>query len=130
MIMASIDKVNFASLNDKRYYGSDDIVSLPFRHSLLNEIREYKESLPKNHIVVEQEKDKISFLENKAFAENERLRLLRSIFAQPLTYCWLSEAVSLNFGKIDQTFSRYYTLNSKFLQCKVMYVMVNLTVIF
>ena len=115
MIMASIDKVNFAILNDKRYYGSDDIVSLPFRHSLLNEIREYKESLPKNHIVVEQEKDKISFLENKAFAKNERLRLLRSIFAQPLIYYQLNETVPLEVRKIDQTSTKDYILNSKFL---------------
>ena len=74
--MTSINKVKFASLNDKRYYGSDGIVSLPFGHPLLNEVREYKKSLPKIHTVIEQEKDNILFLENKAFAKNERLRLL------------------------------------------------------
>ena len=76
MIMTSINKVRFASLNDKRYYGSDGIVSLQFGHPLLNEVREYKKSLPKIHAVIEQEKDNILFLENKAFAKNERLRLL------------------------------------------------------
>ena len=76
MIMTSVNKVKFASLNDKRYYGSDGIVSLPFGHPLLNEVREYKKSLPKIHAVIEQEKDNILFLENKAFAKNERLRLL------------------------------------------------------
>ena len=52
MIMASINKVKFVSLNDKKYYGSDGIVSLPFGHPLLNEVREYKKSLPKIHTVI------------------------------------------------------------------------------
>ena len=81
MIMTSVNKVKFASLNNKRYYGSDGIVSLLFGYPPLNEVREYKNSLPKIHIVIEQEKDQILFLENNTFAKNERLRLLRSIFA-------------------------------------------------
>ena len=115
MIMTSINKVKFASLNNKRYYGSDGIVSLPFGHPLLNEVREYKKSLPKIHTVIEQEKDKILFLENKAFAKNGRLRLLKSIFAQPLTYYRLNETVPLKVRKIDQTSTKDYTLNSKLL---------------
>ena len=59
--MASINKVK-SSLNDKRYYGFEGIVSLPFGHPLLKEVRDYKKSLPKIHTVVEQEKDKILFL--------------------------------------------------------------------
>ena len=106
--MTSINKVKFVSLNDKRYYGCDCIVSLPFGHTLLNEIREYKKSLPKIHAVIEQEKDKILFLENKAVAKNERLRLLRCIFAQPLTYYQLNEAAPLKVIKIDQTYTKDY----------------------
>ena len=113
--MTSVNKVKFASLNDKRYYGSDGIVSLPFGYPLLTEVREYKKSLPKIHTVTEQEKDKILFLENKEFANNERLRLLRSIFAQPLTYYRLNETVPLKARKIDQTSTEDYILNSKFL---------------
>ena len=57
MTITSINKVKFASINDKRYYASDGIVSLPFGHTLLNEVREYKKSLPKIHTVIEQERD-------------------------------------------------------------------------
>ena len=114
MIMTSVNKVAFVSLNDKRYYGSDGIVSLPFGHPLLKEVREYKKSWPKIHTVIEQEKDKILFLENKAFAKNERLKLLRSIFAEPLTYYRLNETVPLKVRKIDQTSTKDYILNSKF----------------
>ena len=116
MIMTSVNKVKFTSLSDKRYYGSDGIVLLPFGHPLLNEVREYKKSLPKIHTVIEQETDKILFLDIlKLFAKNKRLRLLRSIFAQPLTYYRLNETVPLKVRKIDQTSTKDYFLNSKFL---------------
>ena len=58
MIMTSVNKVTFVSLNDKRYYFSDGIVSLPYGHPLLKELREYKKSLPGAiHICIEKEKD-------------------------------------------------------------------------
>ena len=114
MIMTSINKVK-SSLNDKRYYGSKGIVSLPFGHPLLDEVRDYKKSLPKIHTVIEQEKDKILFLQNKTFAKSERLRLLRSIFAQLLTYHRLNETALLKVRIIDQTSTKDYILNSRFL---------------
>ena len=36
------EKSKFAQINDKRYYFSDGIVSLPFSHPLLSEIVEFK----------------------------------------------------------------------------------------
>ena len=59
MIMTSSNKVKFAQLNDKRYYFSDGIVSLPFGHSLLEKIREYKNSLKDIHLVIDEEKEKL-----------------------------------------------------------------------
>ena len=56
MTMTSVNKVKFASLNDKRYYAPDGMVSLPFGHLLLNEVREYKKSLPKIHTVMNKRK--------------------------------------------------------------------------
>lgn len=38
-----IEKSKFAEINDKRYYFSDDIVSLPFYHRDLLEIIDFKE---------------------------------------------------------------------------------------
>ena len=49
MKMKTVAKVKFARLNDKRYYFSDGIVSLPFGHPLLNKVREYKKQLTKIH---------------------------------------------------------------------------------
>ena len=42
MKMASIKKCQFARLNYKRYYFSDDIVSFPFSHPYLAEIKKDK----------------------------------------------------------------------------------------
>ena len=40
--MVSVNKAQFAGLNDKRFYFHNGIVSLPFEH-LLNKVREQKE---------------------------------------------------------------------------------------
>ena len=97
--MTSINKVKFASLNDKIYYAFDGIVSLPFSHTLLNEVREYKKSLPKIHTVIEQGKDKIIFLENKSFIKNEKLKVLHSIYSQPITYCRFNKKAHLKLNQ-------------------------------
>ena len=113
MTMTSVNKVPFASLNDKRYRFCDGIVSLPFGHPLLLEVRDYKKSLPKIHTVIEKEKDKLLHLENKAANENERLRVLRSIFSQPITYYKLKTNTRSSIDKFDYATMHDYILNSR-----------------
>ena len=115
MTMTSVNKVQFARLNDKRYYFSDGIVSLPFGHPSLNKVREYKKSLPKIHTVIQKEKNKILNGENAVVNNNERLRILRSIFSQPITYYNLKTNKRLSVNKFDYTTTRDYILNSKWL---------------
>ena len=104
--MTSVNKVKFASLNDKRYYFSDGIVSLPYGHPLLKEVREYKKSLlDAIHVCIEKE---------KAVRGNERLRILRSIFLQPITYYNLN-STARSAVKNKYTPTRNYMLNSKWL---------------
>ena len=91
--------------NITRYYGSDCIVSLPLG----------QQSLPKIHTAIEKKKDKILKLKNDAFSKNERLRVLRSIYSQPLTYCKLNEKNTLKFKSVEQTKTHDYILKSKFL---------------
>ena len=86
MKMTTVNKVKFARLNNKRYYFSDGIVSLPFGHILLEKARQYKKQLTKIHKEIDNEKDAILQLENEAVMQNERLRILRCIFSQPLVY--------------------------------------------
>ena len=117
MTMTSVNKVQFASLNDKRYYFSDGIVSLPFGHPSLKEVRDYKKSLSKIHTVIAKEKDKILLYENRVVNDNERLRILRSIFSQPITYYTLktNNRYCGKNKKFDYTTTRDYILNSQWL---------------
>ena len=115
MMMTIVNKVQFASLNDKKYYFLDGIVSLPFRHPSLSELRDYKKSLPKIHTVIKEEKDKLLQLENKIVNNNERLRILRSIFSQPITYYNLKSNKRSTIKRFDYTTTRNYILNSLWL---------------
>ena len=51
--MTNVDKKQFANLNDKRYYFSDRIISLPFGHPLLSDFRDLNKSYSKIHAVIE-----------------------------------------------------------------------------
>ena len=42
MVLEEIEKSKFAQINDKRYYFSDEIVSLPFFHPYLHETIQLK----------------------------------------------------------------------------------------
>ena len=86
MKMTSINKVQFACLNNKRYYFLNGIVSLPYGRLLLSKIPQIKKSYPKIHTVIEQEIYSLLKLENEAAAKQKRLRILRSIYIQPITY--------------------------------------------
>ena len=102
--MTSVNKVEFASLNDKRHYFSDGIVSLLFGHPFLSYLRELEKSFQKIHTVIEKEKDKLLRLENQAVAKHERLRVLWSIYSQPITYYKLNGNTKVNQkGSFDFT---------------------------
>ena len=115
MMMMTVNKVQFASLKDERYYFSDGIVSLPFGHPSLSELRDYKKFLPKIHTVIKEEKDKLLQLENKIVNNNERLRILRSIFSQPITYYNLKSNKRSAIKRFDYMTSCDYILNSMWL---------------
>ena len=110
MTMTSVNKVQFARLNNKRYYFSDGIVPLPLGHPSLSEVRVYKKSLSKIHTVIEKEKDKILQLENKIVNDNERLRILQLTFSQPITDYSLKTNEHYFGKKFDYTTMRDYIL--------------------
>ena len=112
--MTSVNKVQFASLNDKRYYFLDGIISLPFGHPLLSDLQELKKSYPKIHTVIEKEKGKLLRLENQAVAKHKRLRVLRSIYSELITYYKLNGNTKVDQkDSFDFMTTRDYILNSK-----------------
>ena len=116
MKVASVSKAQFANLNDKRYYFSDRIVSLPFGHPLLSDLCEFKKSFPKIHTFIEKEINKFLKMENQAVAKNQRCRVLPSIYAQPITYYKLnSNTKVIQKNSFDFATTQDYILNSKWL---------------
>ena len=112
MMRTTVKKVQFASLNDKRYYFLDGIISLPFGHPSLSELRDYKKLLLKMHTNTKEEKDKLLQLENRIVNNNKRLRILHSIFSQPITYYILKSNKRSTIKRFDYLITRDYILNS------------------
>ena len=116
MIMTSSNKVKFAQINDKRYYFSDGIVSLPFGHPLLEKIRNYKKSLKDIHSIIDSEKEKLLKDENKVVNLNERLKVLRTIYSQPFKYYTLkTNRPFISTQRNIITTTKKYILNSHWL---------------
>ena len=85
--MVTVTNVQYAILNDKRFYFSDKIVSLLFTHYLLEDARKLTEKLIVK-IQNEINSQKYKFLREKAksISKCERLRIIRSILTQPPLY--------------------------------------------
>ena len=59
--MKPVKKTPFAGLNNKRFYFHDGIASLPFRHFLLDRVREEKEKYQADlHIKIQKKKKNVS----------------------------------------------------------------------
>ena len=83
----------------------------------MNTVREYKKSFSKIHTIIAKEKNEILKLENVAVNYNERLRILRTIFSQPISYFTLktNQRFLATTKKFDYTTTRQYILNSQWL---------------
>ena len=91
----------------------DEIVSLPFEHPVLHEL---KKSYLKIHTVIEKELNKLSILGNQAIAKHERPQVLRSIYLHPLTYYKLNGNNKVNQkDSFDFMTTCDYILNSTWL---------------
>ena len=86
MQMTTVTKKQFACLNDKRFYFSDGITSLPYGHFLLAETRDEKKQYKQIHKDIMHIKDNLIRQEYRACTKCERIRTLRSILAQSPTY--------------------------------------------
>ena len=77
--MTNVDRAEFAELNNKPYYFSDDIVSFIYGHPLLTDTRKYqKEMKDKIHRVVKDQQFEMLKMEAKAASRYESLCRLRS----------------------------------------------------
>ena len=110
-MLEQIEKSKFAQINDKRYYFSDGIVSLPFSNPFLHEINQFKkDKIQKIEAFLLEKKDKLLCMEKIAVAKNQRLSLYRSILQQnPAIYHLDStkrsvENHNINFSQMTRSY--------------------------
>ena len=108
--MVSVNKAQFAGLNDKRFYFHDGIVSLLSGNFLLNKVREQTEKY-KTEAQHQIHDKKYDFLKEEAATVRkcERLRVLQSIFSQPAVLYLLDLNILMRTPLINST--RDYILN-------------------
>ena len=78
MKMTAVNEVQFASLNNKRYYYLDGITSLPNGHLLLLELRKQK-AFPKTQKLIKEEKTNFLKEELNALRKYEKINTFRTI---------------------------------------------------
>ena len=87
MQMKSVSKVQFGQLNDNRFYFSNGIVSLPYGHPLLENLRKHKDKYRNIHSVIQTKKENFLKEESKVIEKIPRLDVIRQIYSQiPLLY--------------------------------------------
>ena len=87
MQMKSVSKVQFGQLNDKRFYFSNGIISLPYGHPYLEKLRKEKHKYRDIHKVIQRKKDDFLKEESKVIENIPRLNILKQIFSQiPILY--------------------------------------------
>ena len=82
--MKSISKVQFGQLNDKRFYFSNGITSLPYGHPSLEKVRQQKNKYRHIHKVIQTKTNEFLKEETKVIENNQRLDILSHIFNQVL----------------------------------------------
>ena len=87
MQMKSVSKVQFGQLNDKRFYFSNGLISLPFGHPYLENLRKEKHKYRAIHKVIQEKKYEFLKEEPKVIEKIPRLHILKQIFSQnPILY--------------------------------------------
>ena len=87
MQMKSVSKVQIGQLNDKRFYFSNGIISLPYGHPYLEKLRKEKHKYRDIHKVIQRKKDDFLKEESKVIENIPRLNILKQIFGQiPILY--------------------------------------------
>ena len=87
MQMKSVCKVQLGQLNDKKFYFSNGILSLPYSHPYLEHLRKEKNKYRNIHTVIQSKKDKFLKEKSKVIQKILRLNILKQIYSQiPLLY--------------------------------------------
>ena len=109
MKMKSVNKTQFAGLNDKRYYFHDGIVSLLLDIFCQKKLEKRKKNTAQNYILRLKKTYKFLELEGIEVHLCERLRILRSIFSQSPMLYEVNNSFIVTFAALKNT--RELTIN-------------------
>ena len=93
MQMKSVSKVQFGRLNDKQFYFSNGIMSLPYGHPSLENLRKEKQKHRSIHKKMQGKKCEFLKEESKAVEKNPRLPVLKQIFNQSTMFYILDSSI-------------------------------------
>ena len=82
MQMKGVSKVQFGKLNNKRFYFSNGIISLPYRHPSLENMRKEKQKNRLIHKKIQEKEHEYLKEESKVLNDNQRLNVFKQIFNQ------------------------------------------------
>ena len=80
--MKSVSKVQFGPLNYKRFYFSNGLISLPFGHPYLEDLRNEKHKYRAMRKIIQEKKYNFLKEETKVLDKIPRLQILKQIFSQ------------------------------------------------
>ena len=99
MQMKSVSKVQFEQLNDKRFYSSNGLISLPFGDAYLENLRKEKHKYRTINKIIQETKYDFLKEESKVLDRIPRLHILKQIFSQnPMLYILNSNVKSVTKG--------------------------------
>ena len=99
MQMKGVSKVKFGKLDDKRFYFSNGIISLPYGHPSLENMRKEKQKNRLIHKKIQEKKYEYLKEESKVLNDNQRLNVLKQIFNQSIMLYKLdSKIISVTKG--------------------------------
>ena len=102
MQMKGVSKVQFGKLNDKRFYFSNGIISLPYGHPSLENMRKEKQKNRLIHKKIQEKKYEHLKQESKVLNDNQRPNVLKQIFNQsPMLYKLDSKIISVTRVEIN-----------------------------
>ena len=82
MQIKSVSKVQFGQFNDKRFYFSNGLISLPFGHPYLEDLRKEKHKQRAIRKVIQEQKYNFLKEESEVLQKLPRLNILKQIFSQ------------------------------------------------
>ena len=99
MQMKSVCKVQFGQLNDKQFHFSNGIISLPYGHPYLENLRQEKQKYRAINKVIQEKKYELLKQESQSLESNQRLHVLKQIFSQsPMFYILNSTIICIIKG--------------------------------